>query len=343
VDKADTELAAAARRAYRVSLVNNCLDPTKWELQLASEDYSDWTQRRKSSFNLNQDKMLSHAWFYLDKELYAALLRLKNPQVYDPELFQLPYDSLTALGEKAVVDFATLRPPLGPRIPVTLVEVGHKSGRKITAVDPESHYKRTMGLLGPDTIHTYASILEGKRSLAKFHHEGYYDPGTPNVYDYSFLKGIDDVQIRQVKVPGADCYVEITLTGNGSFYNFTIGNIDLATLEEQRLYGINTGINLYPISRRYNPPQSTLSYDPDITPADRRPYFLMTEKESGHWVNNQWKGVEKALLGFNALDPKKLEIYLISYERETPVWYACVRLNGATRELIRARRSLYNY
>ena len=37
----------ALDRAYRAQLVNNCLEPTKWEFVLDSEDYSDFDKRRK--------------------------------------------------------------------------------------------------------------------------------------------------------------------------------------------------------------------------------------------------------------------------------------------------------
>jgi hypothetical protein len=338
----EPELREAVDRAYRVDFTNNCLDPTKWEIQLLSEDYKDARSRAKSSLNYNQDRMLSHGWFYFDKELYTALLSLKNPSV-EPDLFTMSYDSLSKNGETTVVNFAELRRPIRSNIKLKMVEVGHQKNIPIKPIDTETGYKRTMGLLGSDTLLTYKSVLEKPIPLAKFDKEGFYDPSEPRIYDFGFLKQLDDVQMSVVDVPNSDCHIELKLTGKDAYYTFTIGNIDMSTLDEQRLYGINVGVNLYPKSRRYNPVQSSLVFDSDLTPANQKPYFLMTEKASGLWVNNQFKGVEKAYIGYNSLNGNTLDIYLLSYEREMPVWYAKVKLTGAMREKIRARRGLYNY
>jgi hypothetical protein len=336
-------LKEAAERAYRVDLVNNCLDPMKWELQFTSEDFTGFKKRKKSKTNYNQERMLSHGWFWVDKTLYEALLITKNPTV-DPALFAIPYDSLSNVGQSTVVNFDALRRPIRSKIHTKMLEVGHKTNRIIEPVDTETGYKKSMGLLGGDTIGvTYASLLEKPVNLAAFVKEGFYTPEEPRIYDLNYLKYVDDIDISIIDVQGSDCYVEIKIGGPNAYYTFTMGNIDLATLDEQRLYGINNGINLYPKSRRYNPFMSTLTYDVDLTPEDRKSYFLMTETASGKWVNNQWKGVEKAYLGFNKLNPNVLDVYLLSYEREMPVWYGQVKINGAMREKIRARRSMYNF
>jgi hypothetical protein len=336
-------LQQAISRAYRADLTNNCLDATKWEIQLIAEDYSDTKARTKSPLNYNQDRMLSHGWFYIDQPLYTALLELKNPKTVDAKLFSMPYDDLSKKGESVVVDFAQLRRPLRNALKTTVIELGHQKNLPIKPIDTETGYKRSMGLLGKDTLLTYQTVLEKPLPLAKFDKEGFYDPADPRVYNLGFLKQNDDIQVSVVDVPNSDCHVELKIGGKDAYYTFTIGNLDMSTMEEQRLYGINVGVNLYPKSRRYNPVQSSLTFDTDLTPLDQQPYFLMTETASGKWVNNQFKGVEKAYIGYSSLLGNTIDVYLLSYEREMPVWYARVKLTGAMREKIRGRRGLYNY
>lgn len=88
------EYVEALDRTYRVQLVNNCLEPTKWEFVLDSEDYTDFKQRKKSDNYLNQRRILAHSWFNVPMDFYMKLLKYYNPQV-DEKLFNLSYDELS--------------------------------------------------------------------------------------------------------------------------------------------------------------------------------------------------------------------------------------------------------
>ena len=337
----DPALKQHAESIYRVDLTNNCLDPTKWEIQVVSEDYAGYGNRQKGKFNYNQNRMVSHGWFYLDKDIYSELLAMKNPTVADDQLFSYSYDSLSNIAENTVIDFEQLRQPLQYKIMSMTTAVGHKKNMPLRPIDLETGYKWSMGLLGADTFLTYRSVLEKPMRLAKFHQEGFYDVDDPKVFDFGFLKHIDKAKLHSIDVKGSDCYVEVELTGKHAPYKFIIGNVDFALLEEQKLYGINTGVNVYPKSQRYNPKQNTIAYAPDLTPKDRKPYFLMVDAKTGKWVNNQYKGVEKIYLSYSGLNKNTLEIYLLSYERELPVWYGKVRLGSGFQELVRARKNLF--
>ncbi len=94
---------------------------------------------------------------------------------------------------------------------------------------------------------------------------------------------------------------------------------------------------------RINPKQSTLFFDADDYPEMLKPYVLLIDKKTGKWVNNQKKGVEKVYLSYESSERDVLQIYLLSYERVTPIWMARVKLPNEARETIRVRRNLYNY
>lgn len=325
--------------AYRASLTNNCLAASKWEFALTSTDFSNFDERVNSPININQNRVLSHSWFYLKPELYRALFELKNPGLkVRPDM---AYDSLSYFAEQAVIDYEQLRNPIRRRANIEILEIGHKSGRPVKPLDTEQHWKREAWLLIDSLDYTYASILEQTVRTAQFKDEGYYKTDTPREFDWSWMKYVDEVNMDIIDVPGSDNYVELTFTGQWAPYEIRIGNIDLSLLDEQKLSGSLFGVNTYPKSRRYNPMQNTRAYDPELIPDEIKPYLYMTTKEGGKWVNNQWKGIEKLYLGYESLEGDVLQIYMLSYERITPVWMARVKLSKQMRETIRIRKKIY--
>lgn len=337
----DAASVRAGDRIYRCKVTNNCLAPGKWEFELTSEDYSKFKSQVKGANNRNQNKVMAHSWFHLDDALYETLFKLKNPgKTID---LSLTGDSISKLAEKEKVNFEALRNPLKYRLKTTLLEVGHQTSRKVEPVDVEQGYKKDFGLFLNDTDHTYATILESTVKLTQFRDEGFYKTTNPMEFNFSWMKHMDSVNVEIIDVEGTDAYVQITLTGKWSPYNITIGNIDMAQLEEQKLLGSLFGINTYPKGRRYNPVQSTIAYDPDLLPTDKKPYLLLTDSKTGTWVNNQYKGIEKVHLTYETLEREVLVVYVLSYERIIPVWMARVQLPKDFREKVRVRKSWYNY
>ena len=326
---------------YRCKVTNNCLSAGKWELEVTSEDYSDFRTRIRASNNLNQNKIIAHSWFYLDSAFYETLLRIKNPNKNFN--VNLSYNSLSDLAEQVVVNFDELRNPLKHRLNTTTLEVGHQTSKKIEPLDVEQFYKKQFGLILEANEHTYSSILESPIKVTQFRNEGFYYETSPKEFDFSWMKYMDDVIVDVIDVEETDAYVQITLTGKDSPYNITLGNIDLAQLDEQKLLGFLFGINTYPKGRRYNPVQTTISYDPDLLPNDIKPYLLLTGNKSHKWVNTQYKGIEKVYITYETLERDVLNIYVLSYERILSVWMARVLLPRDFREIIRIRRNLYNY
>ncbi len=342
---ADAPARDAIARAYRVGLWNNCLDPTKWEMVLHAEDYSDFGERLDLDLNLNQSRTLSHSWFQLPEKLYSLLLGIKNKgHSIDMELKQeFAYDALSKRASEVVIDFDSLRSI--KRIEETeVIELGHRSGRALEAVIKEQYYKWDLGLVvNREAFPTYASVLDTPVKLAAFQGCGYYKPEEPKVFDFAWLGKVEQIELATVDVPGSECYVQLTLTGENAPYTVTLGNIDLAHIDEQHTAGMLFGVNTYPKTRRHNPKQDTIRYEPDHMPANILPFLLMTDTKSGRWVNNQEKGIEKVLLTWESIERDVLIIHLLTYERMMPVWMGRVRLPDSMVDRIRVRRRLYTY
>ncbi len=340
-DACTTETKNAAGRAYRMGIWNNCLDPTKWEMILFTEDYGDFDERLAGLININQQRTLSHSWFYMSDGLYAELLRVKNPDLaIDPTL---DYEALSAKAEEVVVDLTGLR-RVKRRVPVKVLEIGHQSARKIEAVVPEQFYKDRFGLvLNRDEFSNYRDVLDQPVQLAQFGGCGFYKPGEPMVFDFSWLRNVDEVQVDLLDVEGSECYVQLKLGGANAEYEIVLGNVDLALLSEQTFQGLAFGINPYPKSRRHNPKQDTIRFESDRIPDNILPYSILKKTASGTWVNNQKLGVEKVFLGWESIERKVLTVYLATYERIVSVWMARVRLPDSLVDRVRIRRRLYDY
>lgn len=338
----DEEFQKVLSRVIRLGITNNCLEPTKWEISITTEDFSDWRGRKNSDVNFNQKRTLSHGWFYMDANVYSALTKLKNPEkAYDyPEIV---YDSASAKAEATYVEFSDFRHSVKSVFRPRMIEVGHKSSRILEPVDMEEHYKWEYGLvLNKQRFSNYRDVLETPVELARFTDQGFYNPETPNIYDYSFLKYIDKVELRQINTPETDTYFEVCLTGAYAPYEITLGNLDLATLDYFKLKGHLFGFNTYPKGRRYNHSQNTTSFDPDTYPDYLlKQYLVMTDKNTGKYLNNQKKGVEKLYIGYEDANKTKLVIYLLSYERILPVWMARVNVPTPVYRTVAAKKNLY--
>ncbi|MEM7039771.1 MAG: hypothetical protein AAF570_22550, partial [Bacteroidota bacterium] len=289
----DRRYGAASFRAMHASLTNNCLDPGKWEVEV-------WAVKNDL---LHHDRMiwgketaprviLAHSWLQVDPDLYGELLRLKNPfNAYNPES---DFKLISEVAQKIVVDFEVLRRPVRKFAQVEVVEVGHRSARKIEALDIEQFYKAKIGLqLNRRRDQTYSSILDGEVEMARFADEGFYRTTDPKVFEFDWLRKIDDVELKILDVKDSDTHVELKLTGDLADYEVTIGNVDLAWLTRQERLGLLFGLNTYPKSRLHNAEDLEGRYDPENIDNDRKPYVLLTDMVDGTWVNNMDKGVEK--------------------------------------------------
>ena len=338
----DAEMQKVLNRIIRMNVTNNCLDPNKWEVSLTTEDFSDFGSRRKSNINFSQKRNLSHGWFAMDSAVYNALTNIKNiDKPYDYP--SIDYDTATAKAESTYVDFENHRYPVQAIYRPWMLEVGHKSRRILEPVDMEEHYKWEFGIfLNKQQFSNYDNITQTPVELARFSDEGFYNPETPNIYDYGFLKHIDRVELKQLDASHSDTYFEIKLTGDYAPSEITLGNVDLSLLSFTKMRGFLFGFNTYPKGRRYNHSQNTTGFDPETFPDYRlRPYLIMSDREKGTYINNQKKGVEKLYIGYENANRTNLVIYLLSYERITPVWMARVKVPTPVYKTVSAKRNLY--
>ncbi|MBT6514687.1 MAG: hypothetical protein HOK65_07940 [Crocinitomicaceae bacterium] len=335
------EYADAFNRIYRVQLVNNCLEPTKWEVVIDTEDYSDYKKRRKSDNHLNQRRIIAHSWFNVPLEFYKDLLSLKNPN-FDLDLVDLSYEELSQRAERVKIDFSSLRGPVLNVLKTEMVEVGHKSERKIVPLDSEEYYKKQFGLILSGKEHNYKSILDTDLSLTRFKDRGFYRIDNEPFY-IKWLRYVDDVKIKTVKTSDSELYSEICIGGEFSPYEIVLGNVDLALMNEQILCGFLFGVNTYITNINNKSTLHAMGYDPSQYPDDKKPYLYLLDKKTGKWVNNQFKGVEKVYVSYDDIERDVVTIHVLSYERIIPVWMARVKLPSDFVEQIRVRRRLFNY
>ncbi len=341
-DGIEKEYSDAIDRIYRIQVVNNCLEPTKWEVVVESEDYSDFTERRKSSHHFNQRRIIAHSWFNVPMEFYKKLFLFKNPGS-DASLLELGYDELSERSELIQIDFDQLRGPIIEELNTEIIEVGHQSGRKVEPLDSEEYYKKQFGLILDQKQYTYKTILDAPLGLTRFQDRGFYKDHDVDPFYVQWLNHVDDVKLNRIKLNNSSLYTELRIGGEYAPYEIVLGNVDLALMNEQVLCGFLFGVNTYITNIRNNSTPHNIGFDPTQYPDDKKPYLYLVNKETGEWVNNQFKGVEKVYISYDDIDKDILTVTVLSYERIVPVWMAKVKLPNEFVEQLRVRRRLYNY
>ena len=182
------EAKDAADRIYRFRIDNNCLNPTKWELNMVAEDYSDFSERLEGAVYINQNRLVAHSWFYMHNDLYQALMFEKNPGLeIDPRL-ALDYDKLSDRAAEVIIDFDQLR-NCGSEVASELLEIGYKNERALKALVSDQFYKWDFGLFeNKDSFNTYKDLLEHPVRLLAFIDRGFYSPGHVKSFNYGFSK-----------------------------------------------------------------------------------------------------------------------------------------------------------
>ncbi len=340
-DAITQEYSEAMDRIYRIQLVNNCLEPTKWEVVVDAEDYTDYKSRRKSDNHLNQRRILAHSWFNVPMDFYKTLFQLKNPGA-NVSLIDLSYDEMSTRSEQIKIDFEQLRGPIIEELKTEIIELGHQSERKIIPLDPEEYYKKQFGLVLREKDYNYKNILETELPLTRFQDRGFYKENTDPFY-VQWLKYVDDVKISTIKLKDSDLYTEIRIGGENAPYEIVLGNVDLALMNEQILCGFLFGVNTYITNIRNKSTPHKMGYDPTQYPDKKKPYLYLVDKKTGKWVNNQFKGVEKVYVSYDEIDRDVVTLHVLSYERIIPVWMARVKLPSDFVEQLRVRRRMYNY
>ncbi len=338
--KASSQMHSAASRVWRVGIWNNCLDPTKWEMILFSRYYleSD-SSMAKTKFRARY-RTLAHVWFYMDKALYARLMKIRNPDLAI-DIFQ-SYDSLNAKAGRVVMSQAMQRPQ---REWLTeMQEVGHQSNRKLEEINSEQWYKKRYKIImNRQHFYTYREILEKPVWLAPFQDRGFYQPKDTVKFNYAWLKKVDKIRISGVDAPAAVRYVNLTIDGPESPYRFELGNLDLAQLNEQKYFEMSFGFDPLPRNGRpwlhHDPCLYRLHEKPEVV----APYLYMVDKKTGKWANNQLLGFDKVYLGWESAERNVLWVYLVTYERVISVWMGRVRITDPILHVDRVQNAIYRF
>jgi hypothetical protein len=187
----------------------------------------------------------------------------------------------------------------------------------------------------------YEEILEGVGNgnfrLADFEVNGLYDVTSPvskNLYPqlakltratvWKTAEGLHELVIEN---PEAD-------PEKLELHRVVIGNISLSQLGKRSRYRVVDRFG-------FNPRPTVTSYDANWRPANEQdggienaPYAWLLARpekggaEQGVYIQSESWGVERAILSLDDLDPRKLVVDLISFERIVPVWRARIDLGA---------------
>lgn len=329
-EKNKPQITDAINRSYQAGIFNNCLDAGKWELVLSSKYFNHFDSTHAFFNQAQRYRVLVHSWFTMDSNLYRVLLKIKNPN-FDIDPY-ISYDTLTKWAENQIVPFPKLT-KIKRTIETKVIEIGYQSRRELFELDDEEMYKDWYSLvLNRDKFHTYKDVLETPVRMAKFTDKGFYRTSDPIVFDYGWMKSLNQVELKVVDASGPERFIQLTLSGELSQYNIVLGNFDLGRLNPNKTATIQFGINPFPKLRLQRKTNYSTGYNLGPDGKEIRPFLVLIDKKTGKWVNNQKLGLEQMFIEWQSIDKQALLIHLVTYERMLPVWMALVGVDEIERE-----------
>ncbi|HET9793418.1 MAG TPA: hypothetical protein VFS34_03065 [Thermoanaerobaculia bacterium] len=288
------------------SIANNCLRQGLWEIKL--------TETRAG-----KTQTLYHAWFDFPKPAYAALFEEVNGFPYaDWDALFSSYPKLAGLP----VPLAELRRIASE---TTLPAIDLHSGDPLQRL-PEQAGKVKL-LLTP--IATYGDFAApGKQPIvtARFSEPGFYDPNDPMKFDLAWLAHPTRTIVRKASPPaGGAPYSEIEIDfENGNRILFADSRIDslvgraAAPEAENDVLKIVSGIGTPTIHAKAGERAAELAED--------RPRYLFLLDSRGALADNHFGGIDGIYLWKNADAPRRLQVWIVGYERIAFVAHATLEM-----------------
>ncbi len=285
------------RALSRVDLARNCLNAGLWELLLfTTED--------------GEDRVYEHLWFTFPLGIYKQLFERVNGLSYwsywwslehwiDPSGTPIRLDRLRTVEREQ-------------RIHVTVL------WDEPVAAQGEQVSKRK-NILTPVAA-TYRDWYRGPVRFASFIPPGRYSRSRPRDTELHYLAELTGVILREVKLPGHGkrlFEIEFAFRSpkTGETTRLTLGGLDWASIPvaspEQYARGWQVPLGI-------GNPGFFESYEEAVAnPPTRRTFYGFHLDAQDRWLDHHAIGVDGPVLHWDAHEPDRLHVYLLSYERHT--------------------------
>lgn len=299
---------------FSAELAKNCLNAGLWEILLFTKEDG-------------QKKLYYQGWFSFPMDEYGRLFEQNTGLKFSKHANYLKHWKDPA---GTPVQLSKLRTILSE----DTVEGAYNPSERLIISGEQKRKQRTTSA---KNVTQWQHFYDGQHPVyfASFIKPGVYASSKPWGNQYQELNILETVIVRKVKSPnvGLDNQIftelEIVFRGgkNKTQKRFIVSGFELDKLPQLALTDypkglyMPMGISVPPFYQSYeyllaNPPQNS-------------PYFSVLLDEKDGWIDHHQYAIDGPILHRDSVDPKKLHLYLLSYERHSLVLHVVIPVNLA--------------
>ena len=291
-------------KVTRIDLARNCLNAYLWEVLLYTEVNGS-------------NQVFYHGWFDFPKELYQELYAKRNGKKFDAMADYL-VEWKNPPSEK--INLSKLR---------TVISEVHPSYANLSDVMyPISgeRKKKQVGVITPTKVTKMTDFYTDASTFATFSPPGFYNRADPRKTELVRFQKLETVSYLKTETNlGERAEFHFNYSDDkGRKTQFIIGGLDISALprlsteEANSGHQFSMGIGNHPFYEDYALHQGQCSLT--------NPNFGVLLDEHGKWLDSHFIGIDGPLLHLDKMDPNKLHVWILSFERHALIAHYLVEL-----------------
>ncbi len=298
-----------ASKLYSVELARNCLNAGMWEILLFTKE-----DDRKSLYY--------HGWFTFPLGHYKSIFEGENGISYWKHWFRLEH---WLSPEGTYVNLDKLR-TIEEEVPA---QVMYDPQEAIFASGEQAQKARIMSSKGIKQWKDFADKSH-KISFATFTPPGRYTIQHPWGNEYDRFAQLNSAYVRSIDSPAAEEVIneiELNFQGKdkGNQQRLIISGIDLHHLPKLPKNQYPRGIYM-PMGSSVPPVYQTYESLQERQP-QKTAYFSVLVDDKGRWLNYHEIGLDGIAMHRDIIEPLKIHLYLLSYERQSLIGHYVLSLD----------------
>ncbi len=290
------QFQSSDKNIVRVDIARNCLNSYLWEI---------------IAYKNENGKQLpfSHGWFDFPRPLYKKLFKERNG--VDFELYKKPLENWVDCENKKINK---------SYIAKTLDTIAISFEDKGDTMYPiaGARKKKFKEIIYPKTFKTIRDLQSDKTKFATFTPPGFYNKADPRKTELGRIRNLKDITLSEVMSSQVkDTLNEITFTFIDSDHKrvtkLVLGGLDLSalpTLPEEKAnegWKNSMGFSNHPFYESY---EQHLSWE-----SNKNPYYSYLTDDKDNWLDSHKVGIDGPVMYWDKENPKKLHVWLLSFER----------------------------
>lgn len=294
------EFTTTDNNVVRIDIARNCLNSYLWEIIAYTKENESETP-------------IYHGWFNFPNDLYHELFEQKNGFS-----FTKYQESLVHWKDpkNEVINRDLLRHVIKD------IELTYTDASDAMYPLEKARKKKFKEIITPESFKTMRDLQSDSTTFATFTPPGFYNRADPRTTQLGRLYHL--VQVKLAETTGKKEQtnlkeIELTFTDkdNQRTTKLVIGGIDFKSFPSLQPEKANHG---WKSSMGIGNHTFYEKYDEHLTcKSEDNPYYAFLSNEKDEWLDSHTVGIDGPIFHFDADDPNKLHLWLLSFERHALV------------------------